>query len=379
MSSPGFLESQNMTLHKLMPESQAESARPLEVGLSLQMREWSLAQSIMKTRALQSFSAGAARYPIHREIRCAARGSLHSLFDDLALGMGLCAQRLDVGNLLLDGPGVFIHAWGAKKSGYSSCTAEIWAEGRSRAEEARTALLTIVGERRIVAPMFTLDWQFSSGGGLNSTSFEEIVQEALHDEAYPVLGEPVSEFIRRYLAASETVLVVLGPPGGGKTRLVRAILGELSRRKGEGAEIMYTCDKKALEGDEIFVNFITGSHDAFVIEDADHILTPRANGNQDLHRFLAIADGLIRAQGRKIIFTTNLPNVGDLDDALLRPGRCFSTIHTRSLTPPEAARLISRICEGDPERERAAIRAALPAGTRSCSVASVYRACTKVC
>jgi SpoVK/Ycf46/Vps4 family AAA+-type ATPase len=223
--------------------------------------------------------------------------------------------------------------------------------------------------------MFTLDWQFSSGNGLSSTSFEEIVQEELHDEAYPALGEPVREFIHRYLAANETVLVVLGPPGGGKTRLVRAILGELSRRKGDSAEIMYTCDKKALEGDEIFVNFITGSHDAFVVEDADHILTPRANGNHDLHRFLAIADGLIRAQGRKIIFTTNLPNVGDLDEALLRPGRCFSAIHTRSLTPPESARLISRICKGDPERERAAIQAALPPGARSCSVASVYRAC----
>jgi hypothetical protein len=90
---------------------------------------------------------------------------------------------------------------------------------------------------------------------------------------------------------------------------------------------MYTCDKKALESDAIFVNFITGSHDAFVVEDADHILTPRANGNQDLHRFLAIADGVIRAQGRKITFTTNLPNVGDLDDALVRPGRCFAAIH----------------------------------------------------
>jgi ATP-dependent 26S proteasome regulatory subunit len=27
---------------------------------------------------------------------------------------------------------------------------------------------------------------------------------------------------------------------------------------------------------------------------------------------------------RKIIFSTNLPNVGDLDDALVRPGRCFA-------------------------------------------------------
>ena len=363
-----------MTLHQLSPESQAATSKPFDAGIAVRMREWSIAQAIMKTRALQSFNVG-ARYPIHREVKCAARGSLHALFDDLALGMGLCAQRLDVGNLLMDGPGVFVHAWGARKAGYCSCAAEIWAESKARAEEARATLLKIVGERRVIAPMFTLDWQFVVGSSLSSTSFEEVVQEELHDEAYPVLGEPVSDFIRRYLDANETVLVVLGPPGGGKTRLVRAILGEMSRRKGESAEIMYTCDKKALEGDEIFVNFITGSHDAFVVEDADHILTPRANGNEHLHRFLAIADGLIRAQGRKIIFTTNLPNVGDLDDALLRPGRCFAALHIRSLTSAEAARLISKLCHGDPARERAALQAALPAGTKSCSVASVYRAC----
>src|SRR5581483_248061 len=95
----------------------------------------------------------------------------------------------------------------------------------------------------------------------------------------------------------------------------------------------------------------------------------------NLHRFLAIADGVVRAQGRKIIFTTNLPNVGDLDDALLRPGRCFAAIHARSLTPPEASKLIAKLCGGSAERERRATAAALPAGAKSCSVASVYRAC----
>ena len=327
---------------------------------------------------IHSFTANAARYPIHRYVSCAARGTLQSLIDDLALEMGLCAQRLDTGSLLLDGPGVFVQIWGSKKAGYCSCSAKIWAEDKPRADEVHAALLRVVGERRIAAPRVTLDWHFSRGTGLNNACFEEIVEEELHDEAYPVLGEPVRDFINRYIAASETVLVVLGPPGAGKTRLVRAILGELSRRKGDNADIMYTCDKKALEGDEIFVNFITGAHEAFVVEDADHILTPRANGNVDLHRFLAIADGIVRAQGRKIIFTTNLPNVGDLDDALLRPGRCFAAVHTRSLTPAEVARLVSRLCKGNAERERAVLEAVLPAGIRSCSVAGVYKAWAKV-
>ena len=97
---------------------------------------------------------------------------------------------------------------------------------------------------------------------------------------------------------------------------MRAILAAMSARKADSAKVPYGANKRALENDEIFVEFITGSHDAFVIEDADHLLMARANGNVDLHRFLAVADGVMRAQGRKIIFTTNLPNVGDIGDAV---------------------------------------------------------------
>ena len=134
-----------------------------------------------------------------------------------------------------------------------------------------------------------------------------------------------------------------GPPGTGKTRLLRAILGGMSRRKGEPAQALYTGDMKALAADEIFVKFITGWHDAFVVEDADHLLKPRADGNEHLHRFLAIADGVVRSQGRKIIFSTNLPNVGDLDEALIRPGRCFARVHVRNLTTEEARALAEEI------------------------------------
>ena len=34
------------------------------------------------------------------------------------------------------------------------------------------------------------------GGSLTNTSFEELAQEELHDEAYPILGEPVADFPR---------------------------------------------------------------------------------------------------------------------------------------------------------------------------------------
>ena len=333
-----------------------------------------LALTLLNLRAIQAFDHGPAHYPIHRVVRCAARGLLASLFDDLALRAGLAAQRLDVGLLLLDGPGVLVALQGRPKADYSSCTFSLWADTPVHADRIAELLLAIVGERRIQDETFTIDWRFSAGhGGLSGASFEELADPALLDEAYPTLGEPVAQFIERYLSARETVLILQGPPGTGKTRLVRAILAAISRRKGASAKVLYTADRLALESDRIFMQFITGEHDAFVVEDADHILASRANGNVDLHRFLAIADGVVRAQGRKILFTTNLPNVGDIDDALLRPGRCFGNVRTRALDCSEAAMLITRVCGEQQEIVERTMQSALPDGGVSVTLAALYR------
>jgi hypothetical protein len=330
---------------------------------------------LLKIRALQSFDRNAMRYVIQRTVRCAVRRPLEELFDDLALHTDFAAQRLNATSLLLDGSGSFVSASGRRKMDYGSCTFEIWADGLERLQSVRAKLLSIVGEQLVRREMFTIDWHFSSARmGLTSASFDEMADPAPYDEAYPTLLEPVAVFIERYLASRETVLILQGPPGTGKTRLVRAILAAISARKADSAEVLYTADKRALENDEIFVEFITGSHDAFVIEDADHLLMARANGNVDLHRFLAVADGVVRAQGRKIIFTTNLPNVGDIDEALVRPGRCFATVRTRALERPEAEALLSRIAADAPKEDQG-LRPnySVPAGARSITLAALYR------
>jgi ATP-dependent 26S proteasome regulatory subunit len=96
-----------------------------------------------------------------------------------------------------------------------------------------------------------------------------------------------------------------------------------------------------------------------------------------MHRFLAIADGIMRAQGRKIIFTTNLPNIHDMDQALVRPGRCFKVIHTRPLDDEEVERLIARLCGAD-ATARLRARERLAPGARGATVAEVYQACAAV-
>jgi len=81
---------------------------------------------------------------------------------------------------------------------------------------------------------------------------------------------------------------------------------------------------------------------------------------------------VVRSQGRKIIFSTNLPNVGDLDEALIRPGRCFARLHVRALTCAEAQALAAEIAAGDAEKlGRASLALALEEG-RKRSLAEIY-------
>jgi hypothetical protein len=339
----------------------------------LALRVWDVAAMVVGNRALRALEEGTARYPIYRQMRFAARLDLEVLFDAIALDPAWRAERVNTEFMVLDGDGVFVSAWGRRKLDYSSAVFYVWAADVERAEAAMERIRAKAGTTRIMDTMFTVDWYYGSGQGLESASIEELADDLLRDRAYPEIREGVASFIARYLDARESVLVLQGPPGTGKTRLIRAILAAMSRRKGEPAHAVYTADVRLLGADELFVRFVTGSDDAFVIEDADHLLKPRSDGNLDLHRFLTVADGVVRSQGRKLIFSTNLPNLGDLDEALIRPGRCFARVNVRALTHAEAQALADELAAGDPEKlTRAAL--AFAGETKKRSLAEVYRA-----
>jgi ATPase family associated with various cellular activities (AAA) len=356
---------------RAMDGSGKSANAPDHVVTGVTHEHFDIASFVMDTRLANTWARRRAEYVIHRELRFSARMELHAVFDDLAINLGWQAHRTDATSLLFDADGLFISGLGARKPDYCSCKFDIWAKSPQHAETAGMAILARIGDALLRDPMIRIDWAFVSGKGeLHITHMEEIADDILYDEAYPDLEGGIASFIGDYLVSSETVLVLQGPPGTGKTRLIRGALGEIARRKGGIARALFTGDKKALESDEIFVNFLTGACDAFVVEDADHLLQPRAKGNDHLHRFLAIADGIVRAQGRKIIFSTNLPNVGDLDDALVRPGRCFARLFTRKLATAEAQALVIRIGSGTGQ----AAATCLGSDRQSYSLADIFAA-----
>lgn len=86
----------------------------------------------------------------------------------------------------------------------------------------------------------------------------------------------------------------------------------------------------------MFVNFLNNGYDAIVLEDIDYDLNSRKEGNTFMYKLLNSSDGIISSNNKKIILSTNLPSVKDVDEALLRPGRCFDVLKTRNLTRNES-------------------------------------------
>src|SRR5262245_63186558 len=122
------------------------------IGVTEQVHN--LGRLVLDGRIAQALQEGAARYPIYRVVRFAARVELEVLFDAIALDPAWRAERVSFGQALIDGDGVFIAAYGSRKLDYCSCDFYIWAQDVARAEAARQRLLDKAGATRIAEPMF---------------------------------------------------------------------------------------------------------------------------------------------------------------------------------------------------------------------------------
>lgn len=181
-----------------------------------------------------------------------------------------------------------------------------------------------------------IEWIYSSDG--SSINIPLMPEKLPISEMYPFLGdETIEEYYNRFIESSASILLLIGPPGTGKTTFIRGLLHHAQRNA------IVTYDEKILERDYVFAQFIEGDAGVMVIEDADNFLRPRDEGNGMMHRFLNVGDGLICLKGKKLIFSTNLPSVRDVDEALTRPGRCFDVIGFNNYTLEEAKILAGKL------------------------------------
>ena len=167
------------------------------------------------------------------------------------------------------------------------------------------------------------------------------------EEMYPFLnGESLGSFYDRYMESSANILLLIGPPGTGKTTFIRGLLSH------RNASAIVTYDAGILEKDGFFARFIEDDTEVMVLEDSDAFLKSRSDGNTMMHRFLNVGDGLVTTKGKKMIFSTNLPSIRDIDSALIRPGRCFDIVTFDSLNVEQANALANKLGVQLPVRPR---------------------------
>lgn len=175
----------------------------------------------------------------------------------------------------------------------------------------------------------TIEWYYTADG-------ESVTIKVANDllpcqEMYPWMKTPLHTYYKNFMDSNSSILLLLGPPGTGKTSWIKGLLYET---KNNG---IVTYDPEILKRDYVFANFISGEANVMVIEDADVFLKSReGHGNDLMHKFLNIGSGLISSAKKKIIFSTNLSNIRDVDEALVRPGRCYDVMEFRNLTLDEA-------------------------------------------
>jgi hypothetical protein len=181
-----------------------------------------------------------------------------------------------------------------------------------------------------------IEWVYNSDGSSVNVPLNH--DRLPVEEMYPFLkGESLASYYDRYLASSANILLLIGPPGTGKTTFIRGLLAH-----SQGSAIV-TYDAAILEKDGLFARFIEDDANVMVLEDSDAFLKSRSDGNTMMHRFLNVGDGLVTTKGKKMVFSTNLPSIRDIDSALVRPGRCFDVVTFNELSEDEANVLAKRL------------------------------------
>lgn len=156
---------------------------------------------------------------------------------------------------------------------------------------------------------------------------------SLQSELYPKVD--VTKLMDVFVRSEETVLILTGEPGVGKTCFTKMLCKSMAEISESDKAIFYVKDPEMLKRDDFWITLQSYEPDLLILDDLDDELKPRVEGkNPIMNHMLSFSDGIFPKK-TKIVITTNQPNSA-IDKAITRPGRCFDILSLPRLTGDEA-------------------------------------------
>lgn len=176
----------------------------------------------------------------------------------------------------------------------------------------------------------------------------------------------VEKLCEAFIASDESLLVLSGPPGTGKTTVIKMLVMAMWKTHNKESldcdsddgddyvdvNALYVKDTKVLERPEFWtgLNLDNDEYDLLIFDDVDIVLQNRVKTNgergdfsQVVNQLLSLSSGFVK-HNVKILVTTNL-SLDNIDPAIIRPGRCFDVIEMPSMTVGHARKLWSEAFE----------------------------------
>lgn len=175
-------------------------------------------------------------------------------------------------------------------------------------------------------------YKYVTGKGyVFETDSSQPIYKRVFPQLYPDID--IKQLSENFLASKESILILYGDPGVGKTSFVKYLyaLGKLNR--------VFLLQSLELATSPTAINEIPGaegeasSKDLLFLDDIDVLLAARDQKNDEknsmmMSTFLSMTDSIKIPP--KVILTTNV-SIKEIDSAIIRPGRCFDFIHVRPM------------------------------------------------
>jgi hypothetical protein len=195
----------------------------------------------------------------------------------------------------------------------------------------------------------------SHGVQYNCINVEKSRVQGVLPDLYPDID--IVSLNREFKNSKESLLFLTGKPGVGKTSFIRYMLNSYESNKLDNdfdeptprlPRIAYAKDMNIMIESEFWSSLASNDFDLIVFDDLDFALSERKPGdNGFVNNLLSYSDGVLGNTAR-VVITTNL-DVKDIDNALLRPGRCFDFLELHSLDAFHAINIWTNILGMDPD------------------------------